>query len=408
MKIGIIGGGASGLAAGVLAGRLGLEVTIYERKDRVGKKLLATGNGRCNLSNIDLDTSHFHSSQEGFFKPALKALDRQALADFFSSLGLDLVADERGRVYPITLQARTVLNLLRKALDREGVQVRTQALVESILPQGDGFIIRGQGWEDRADKIILAGGGRTLPSSGSDGRAYSLARDLGHRMVRTIPAIAGLVLDWPYLKQVQGVKVQARVRLLKGQKEAQVEEGEVLFTREGVSGPPILDLARRVNQDPGPWTLALPLINFLDQAGPSYREGLIGRVYSHPSWTLYDLLQGILAKPLIIPILKDLGLDQGLSLDSLDYQDIQTLIDSLLETRIPVTGTWGYDRAQVTCGGLDTRDFDPVSLESKLVPGLFATGEILDVDGDCGGYNLHWAWASAQAVISAMARTSGQ
>lgn len=400
-EIGVIGGGSAGLTVALLAARKGHYVSIFERKDRVGKKLLSTGNGRGNVSNVDLDLAHFHSENEGFPSSILKAFGPEELKAFFLSLGLDLVEEQRGKLYPMTLQAATVLNMLRRELEAYDVEIHEESMVHSIKRHKNKIeLITHEGAHYDFDKVVLATGGKSMPKTGSDGSGYGLLTSHGHRLTKVFPAIDALILDWPYLRHVAGTKVQGEIQLKEDGQTIQREYGEILFTREGISGPPVLDLARKVNTASGKLTISMPLINYLDRQGTNYGEELIGRMYMQSDWPIRDFLEAIVGKTLVHPVVKTLKLNREEPIGYLDISTMEAIVDYLFEVEIPVLGTRGYNYAQVTCGGLDTRDFNRETLESNLLPNVYAVGEVLDVDGDCGGYNLHWAWASAYCVAN--------
>lgn len=393
MKVGIIGGGASGLACGIFLARAGLQVQIFERKDRVGKKLLATGNGRCNLGNRDLSMDHFHSVEGDIPEGILKSFGLKESQDFFQSLGIDIVEEARGKLYPVTLTAATVLNALRDELNVLGVEEIIQKKIDEIMPTKRGFVLKSNGQEFPVDKVVVATGGMSMPKSGSDGSAYKLLENLGHSRTRQFPAICAVQLDSPYLKHLSGTKIQGEVSLYSNKGHILTENGEILLAKDGISGPPVLDISRYVNENEEDKWVSFPLINHLDQLGQDYRQVLESRSYMDRS--IENFLQGIVSKKWIHVIVKELGLDKESSTLNLEYKQREALLDMLFSYKMKVVGTRDYESAQVTCGGISLKEFDEKTLESKIVPGLFALGELLDLDGDCGGYNLHWAWASA-------------
>lgn len=391
MEIAIIGGGAAGLCAGVHLVRGGAKVTIYERKDRVGKKLLATGNGRCNVSNRDLDLRHWHHSA-AFVEEILAEFSPAVRDEFFASLGIDLVEEDRGKLYPATLQARTVLNSLRRHFASAGGEEKTDCFIRAVHPEQNALRLEGEGEVYATDRVLVATGGRAMPASGSDGKGYQILTNLGHKLTRTFAGISALVCESPYLRHLSGTKVEGTVVLYRDGEEVQRETGEILFAKDGISGPPVLDLARAVGQEKGQFTVSVPMLNHLEQI-PKYRERIESRSYLAD--TAEGFLEGIVSNKWVHVVLKETGIGRDEPMDALDYEDRMRLLDALFAFSMPVTGVRGYDFAQVTCGGIDLADFTP-QLESVLCPGVYAAGEVLDVDGDCGGYNIHWAMASAR------------
>ena len=397
MEIAIVGGGVSGLCAGCLLAEAGMHVSIYERKNRVGKKLLATGNGRANVSNADLSARHWHSEGKLPFDPGtyFSAADRRA---FFEAMGIDLVEEDRGKLYPSTLQARTVLNALRRRFLAAGGEEVVDTCIDAVTRAKKGFDLESGGRTFFADKVIVAAGGMAMPQSGSDGKGYGLLKALDHKKTRTFPGISALLCDSPYLKHLNGTKVQGSVGLYRDGEKIAEEEGEILLAKDGISGPPVLDLARTVGEREGNYAVAFPMLNHLNQL-EGYREVLEGRSYL--PMKVEDFLDGILSNKWPHVVLKECGLKGDEITDGLPWHDRNRLLDLLFHFSMPVTGVRGFDFAQVTCGGMALDGFSG-DLESIHAPGLYAAGEVLDVDGDCGGYNIHWALASAHRIARAI------
>lgn len=397
MKIAIIGGGVSGLAAGCLLAEAGCAVTIYERKNRVGKKLLATGNGRANVSNADLSSGHWHSESPLPFDPGTY-FSAEARREFFDALGIDLVEEDRGKLYPSTLQARTVLNALRRRFFAAGGEELVETCIDKIEQSKGGFLLASGENSFFADKVIVATGGMAMPQSGSDGKGYGLMKAFGHKKTRTFPGISALLCESPYLKHLNGTKVQGRITLYKNGEGITSEEGEILLAKDGISGPPVLDLARAVGEGKGDYAVSFPMLNHLEQL-PDYRNILEGRSYLPVA--AKDFLDGILSNKWVHVVLKECGLKGEEPMDQLSWDERNRLLNLLFSFTLPVTGVRGFDYAQVTCGGMALSGFS-ADLESLHAPGLYAAGEVLDVDGDCGGYNIHWALASAHRIARAI------
>lgn len=397
MKIAIIGGGVSGLVAGCLLAEAGCTVTIYERKNRVGKKLLATGNGRANVSNADLSSDHWHSESPLPFDPGTY-FSAEARREFFDALGIDLVEEDRGKLYPSTLQARTVLNALRRRFFAAGGEELVETCIDRIEQSKSGFLLASGEKSFFADKVIVATGGMAMPQSGSDGKGYGLMKAFGHKKTRTFPGISALLCESPYLKHLNGTKVQGRITLYRNGEGIASEEGEILLAKDGISGPPVLDLARAVGEGKGGYAVSFPMLNHLEQL-PDYRNILEGRSYLPVA--AKDFLDGILSNKWVHVVLKECGLKGGEPMDQLSWEERSRFLKLLFAFPLPVTGVRGFDYAQVTCGGMALSGFS-ADLESLHAPGLYAAGEVLDVDGDCGGYNIHWAVASAHRIARAI------
>lgn len=438
--IAVIGGGAAGLAAAITAAReiqalsetekeeirkrcgLGhqLSVVLLEKNDRVGKKILATGNGRCNLSNAQIDIKRYHGSQPDFARGALFRMNQEQTIDWFRQMGLLVKTEADGRVFPYSLQAAAVLEILRLEASRLQIDIKTQFDVASIqqetplfignqpLKQAGGFLISSQdGRKQSAMQVILASGGKAAPASGSDGSGYALYTPFGHKKKPTFPAIVQLKTDTNWSGGLAGSKFEGRIAIVEHNKILQQEEGEILFTKYGLSGPPVLQISRlvaeaKLNNRLNSIQIQL---NFL----PDWRNDMViawlfERRHYDPDLSLTDFLTGLLPKKIGQVILKQtLGLSLASNCGQLADHALLKLAEALKQTYLSVTGTLGWDQAQVTAGGLDVTQFDPVSLASQLQSGLFAAGEVLDIDGDCGGFNLQWAWSSGcQAGKSAV------
>lgn len=416
-KILIIGAGASGLTAAITARDLGADVALIEGTDRVGKKILTTGNGRCNITNRNIDSilksyekskesDHpypfvpYHSSNGDFFMNVLKSFSVEDTIAFFSMLGLPLTTLDDGKMYPLSLQASSVLDILRMALEERSIPVYANCKVTEIKPVKSGFKVTAKTSEGisifECQKLILCTGGKAAPSTGSDGSGYSLAKALGHSIISVYPALVQLKLDYKNLKALSGIKFDGFAEVIVNGKVLRKEFGEILFTDYGISGPPILQLSRfascslasnsnviiRINMLPG--FSAEDLDNFLEN-----HKALFG----HRS--LMTAFVGIINKKLIPIILKEAGIDDiHKPLWELSWKEKNSLMKLLQSWEFNVSGTNSFGSAQVTAGGINTKDVDSNTLESKLHGGLYFAGEILDVDGDCGGFNLQWAWSS--------------
>lgn len=396
-KVAVIGGGASGLVSAIAARHNGAEVTVLERLDRVGKKILATGNGRCNLSNTDLDIAHYHGSNPKFAFGALSRFDFDQTMEFFARLGIAWKVEDGGKVFPVSNQASSVLDVLRFELDALGVATRCDAEVKAIEPINGGFVLNlGDGGRFKADRVILATGGKAAPQLGANGSGYLLAQKLGHSIVEPFPALVQLKLAADFLKQISGVKSIYAAELQVEGKSLARAEGEILFTDYGISGPPILALSRTAGEHlrrDEQVLLRLNLINYLSRAELDLL--LRERLQQQSHKTLAFSFVGLLNKRLIPVLLKEAGITElQKPAGQVTAAERNAIIDILQDWRFAVTGANTWQQAQVTAGGIAVGEVNQKTMASKLVPGLFLAGEVLDIDGDCGGYNLQWAWSS--------------
>ncbi len=393
MRIAIIGAGASGMTAAITAAASGTnEVLLFERQARVGRKLLATGNGRCNLTNRQAAPGRYHGSTPDFVRPALDAFPVDSTLDFFQTLGLYTVTEPGGRVYPYSDQANSVVDVLRFALSRRNIQLKTGTEITSVKRGGQGFRLKDQnGACYEAERLIVACGGAAGTKLGGGLSGYQLLRSLGHHCTKLYPSLVQLKTDPELVRGLKGVRANAALRLsLRGALLAEAR-GEVQFTDYGVSGPAVFDLSRAAATTEN-CELNLNLL-------PDYREedllsALCIRISRFPALEAGDLLTGILHNRLGRMLVSACGVRLNTPLTSLNWKQLNDVVERCHALSLTVTGTMGMEGAQVTAGGIVTGEFDPATLQSRIVPGLYATGEVLDVDGDCGGFNLQWAWSS--------------
>jgi len=390
MKVLIIGGGAAGMAAAVRAAEMGAEVTLLERMDRVGKKLLATGNGRCNLMNTG---AWRYPGGEAFARAVLESCGPKEQTAFWQRLGLRLRQEEGGRVYPVSGQASTVLDTLRLAMDRLGVKVVTGAHVSGIRHGRKGFTVQAGEEPYRGDRLIVACGGCAQPKLGSDGSMWPVLQELGHPVVAPRPALTQIITDAAPVKGLSGIRVKAQVSVFGADRVIHREAGEVLFTDYGLSGVCVMQCARYAEKG-GEISL-----NFLPDMGFSgvqeAAQELMRRRAEWGAQPMENLLTGLCVPRLASCLCQQAGVVwKNRTIEQLKKTEIAELAATLGGYTLQIKGVKGFENAQVTSGGLNTAGFDPKTLESRRIPGLYAAGETLDVDGDCGGFNLMFAFGS--------------
>jgi len=390
MNILIIGGGAAGMMAALTAAENGHSVTLLERQARVGRKLLATGNGRCNLTNLHAAPSHYHGGT-GFCDCALSQFDTAETLQYFASLGLLTVTEDSGRVYPMSNMAGSVLDVLRYALEKPGIEVLTSQVVTSVKKAANGFRVTTETDSFTADRVILAAGGAAGSKVGGVMDGYRIAKELGHHRTALYPSLVQLKTDPTYPRALKGIKAECGITIRRDDRNVAENKGEVLFTEYGISGPAIFDISRAVAT--GGEGLSC-VLNFLpDWGGPAVMDWLRRRRMAMASHEAGTLLVGAMHTRLGQMLCKAAGFTNQ-PVNSLSDRDLEGIAKQVTAFTLPITGTCGFDQAQVTAGGLVTDEFDPQTMQSRLVPGFYACGEVLDVDGDCGGYNLQWAWSS--------------
>ena len=398
MNVLIIGGGASGMAAALTAARQGHQVVLAERQARVGRKLLSTGNGRCNLTNEYALPDRYHGEEPDFCRFALEdpELSAAGTLDFFRQLGLVTVTEPGGRVYPLSNAAASVLDVLRFALEQqENIRVRTGCVIRQLKCREGQFLARTEeGDVITARRCILAAGGAAGAKLGGGMDGYQLARQLGHHRTALYPSLVQVCTDPTYPRGLKGVKAQAALTLTREGETLTAGQGEVLFTEYGVSGPAVFDLSRQAATGGNGLTLHLDFL-------PGWsREDTLTWLHSRRTALSRQeagaLLTGSVHPRLGRVLCKAAGINGGAAISEVTDRQLEALCRRVRDLALPVTGTCGFDQAQVTAGGLRTGEFDPRTMESRLVPGFYACGEVLDIDGDCGGFNLQWAWASGR------------
>jgi predicted Rossmann fold flavoprotein len=400
-KLLIIGGGASGLMAALTCKDMGVDIAVIEGSDRVGKKILTTGNGRCNISNEGCLPSRYHSENLGFFTPVLESFTYKDTEEFFSSLGLPLVTLEEGKMFPMSLQASSVLDILRFAIEDRDIPLYLNSKVKEIKSAGNGFKILTLSNETyECEKVILACGGKSAPATGSDGSGFDIARKLGHTIIPPAPSLVQLKLDYNYLKGLAGIKFNGFAEVFVNKCSMQKEFGEVLFTEYGISGPPILQLSRIVSRALLKGEIVELVVDLMPTMKPEKLMDFLENRWGTFSYrSVNDSLIGVINKKLIPILLKECGLtDIHMPCYNLQWNEKKSIASHLKSWCFKVSGTNSFKDSQVTSGGIDTRSVNPETLESNIVKGLYFCGEILDVDGDCGGFNLQWAWSSAFAA----------
>lgn len=397
-KIIVVGGGASGMMAAIVARKKGADVTILERNDRVGKKLLATGNGRCNYTNTTINYNsyleHYHGDNPKFVYSALFSFDLYQTIDFFEMIGIT-PAIEENKVFPNSFQASSVLDVLRYEIENLGIELITDSYVIGISKNKRFNLKLKDGRNFDSDKVILATGGMAMPVSGSDGNGYSLAKNFGHRIVDIFPGLVQLKLEGNIFKQIKGIKFPGVAGLYSNDKLVMEDRGDILFTEYGISGPPILQLSRTaLDYQKNHQDIKLRISIFPNRTKEEMMHYLDKRFEFMPKKTIQDALIGLINKRLIIPILKEINVDKDKNVLKLSTDELDRLANRLTSWEFNIIGSQGWGQAQVTAGGVDTKDIDDKTMESKLIKGLYITGELLDIDGNCGGFNLQWAWSS--------------
>lgn len=399
----IIGGGAAGLAAACALVQRGCAVTLLEKQARVGRKLLATGNGRCNLTHMGATARDYHGAR-GAVQAALNRFPPEQVRAFFASLGVSTVEDEEGRVYPMSRQAASVLDALRLYLQESNAEVIPNCAAEEVRRDRRGFEVRAGEQTFLARRVLIATGGLAAPKLGACGDGYRMLERLGHASGTRFPAIAALKTPPEPVRGLKGQRIECELALEIDEKVARIERGEVLFSESGLSGIAAMQLARACNEALRAKKSCRVSLSILPCGG---RSALDARVKALPDRAIEDLLSGIVPKRVGMALAKAAGIEPlNRAARTLTGAELARLGALLERWTMQITATEGFDQAQVTAGGVDLSVFDWDTLESRRVPGLYIAGELADVDGDCGGYNLQWAFASALTAAAAMSARS--
>lgn len=393
-RVGIIGGGASGLVAAIGAARNGAEVTVIEHMDRVGKKILSTGNGRCNLTNYKMEEDCYRCGRKDFPMQVIRKVNVNETLEFFMELGI-VPKNRNGYIYPNSDQAASVLDVLREEIERLKIRILLSCHVEKIEKKNGGFFIHTDQGTVETDALILAAGSKAAPSTGSDGSGYEYARQLGHSIIKPLPALVQLRCQGNMYKQMAGIRTEAEVSLQADGITLAKDKGELQITDYGLSGIPVFQVSRYAARALDEKKKVRVYVDFM----PGWDNSESFRLLKKRALLLAykpaaELFTGMLNRKLAQVLLKLAGIDGNISCGSLTGKQLEKICKELKEYEAVVMSVNPFANAQVCCGGVDTNEIDETTMESRFCPGLYMAGEILDVDGICGGYNLQFAWSS--------------
>ena len=413
-KILIIGAGASGMMAAVWAAREGGEVLLLEGEDRPGKKLLVTGNGRCNFTNRKAgDPREYHGAPKGWLRPVLEAFPPKDAIAFFQELGVP-ATERNGCYYPATGQASSICRALLWELERLSVKIKYTEKIQSVRADASGVTVFTDTWQYQGDALILCCGSKALPSSGSDGSGYRLARELGHEIRTVHPALCPVTTQGEFLSAAAGARSRGRISLF-CQKEKEAprllgqETGEIQWTAYGISGIAVFQLSRFLSLPGASLSSCFLELDLAPELEEEELRALLSRRASLlKERKLSALLSLILHEKLTAVVMKQAKLSPKLSCGQASEEMLKQLAGTVKHFRLKPQGTKSFDQSQACAGGVEISQVTPGTLESRLHPGVYFAGELLDVDGPCGGFNLHWAWASGRAAGRAAAKQTFQ
>lgn len=394
ITVAVVGGGASGMMAAITASQNGAKVILIEHKDRLGKKILSTGNGRCNFTNIHQEPVCYHSDNPDFPWKVIQQFNARSVISFFLQLGV-YSKNRNGYIYPNSDQASAVLDALRMEVDRLGIAVQTGVECQEIRPGRKGFNILADGEIIRADRVILCTGSKAAPSTGSDGSGYRLAKKLGHRIVPVLPALVQLRCKEKFFKSIAGVRADGRVSLWVDGQCIAADRGELQITNYGISGIPVFQVSRYAAELLYEQKEVKAVLDFMpDFTEEQMTAFLRTRASARPEKSAEQFLIGLFHRKLSDLWIKLSGIPRDKTAGKLNDMELERITAMVKAFTVSVTETNSFEQAQVCRGGVDTAEVNPETMESKYVPGLYFAGELLDVDGMCGGYNLSFAWAS--------------
>ena len=394
----IIGAGASGLIAAIASARAGQSVTLLEQNNKIGKKILVSGNGKCNIDNKYISPNRFHSQNPGFIEEVLEGYGFEVIEKFFTSIGLELVEEKEGKMFPMSLQASSVVELLEYEAERVGVQIICDCAVTSINREGDTFTLETTQGTKTCEKLLLASGSPAAPQLGGSNSGYAFATKMGHTLIPRHPSLVQLCSEENWVKSASGVKVAGLAKLYANGEYITEKKGDLLFTNYGISGLATLDLSREVSTRLAGYDYCELNLDLMPELSKEKLTNLLlGRIQKESTKPLTLWLQGIINKKLIHIILEQSKCKVKVE-SELNRKEIGKLVYTFKNLKLSINDTKGFKGAEVTTGGINTREVNPQTMESKLIPNLFFAGEILDVDGDRGGFNFHFAWVSGLRV----------
>lgn len=395
MKVGIIGAGASGVFAALILKQNYIDTTVIERNANALKKIYATGNGRCNFTNRNVSYKNYHGENPKFTISAIKKFDNYDVIEFFNDMGIPEVELENGKIFPKSLQASSIVKQMMCLANHLEVEFIFDSFVDDVRKNGDVFEVKSNDSIYKFDYLVVACGSKAYKKSGSDGNGYILMKKFGHNIVKTHPGIVQLRLNGDSFKKMSGTKFKANAKLVVDGKEVFEFYHDVLFTDYGISGPTILQLSGEAIRAKNKGLDVKIRIDTVDLDENKLYEHLIYIISLNYYKKINELLVGLINDNLIEEVLNQANIEYDINVSELSKEEIYKLAHTLKNLEFSVSGYKDEDSGQITCGGVDTDEINPSSMESKKIKNLYIIGEIMDVDGDCGGYNLQWAFSSA-------------
>lgn len=404
-KIAIIGAGAAGLMAAIIAAREGANVTLYEHNQSVAKKILASGNGRCNIINTTATADDYFGTNADFATYALEQLPFSSFVTFCHSIGLLLDIKDDGRCYPLSNEAKSVLNALNSAVKNANVSILTDTNVTGLTKTKENFFVHCDDKKIAYDKVLIATGSEAAPQLGACDSGYRLASAFGHKIIPTYPSLVQLHLNSKIHSKMAGVKTLAEVTLYVNNKEVEKIQGDILFASYGISGLAILDISQKASLALLNKQNVMLSINLLPRFTPNELKEILHQLISSvPNHTLETVLGGIVPAKTIPYLCEAVVINTAKTVSILTPKEINKLLELIANWKFEVIGTHGFKHAEVSGGGVATAEVNHITMESKLVKNLYFAGEVLDIVGRRGGYNFNFAWASGMIAGRQMAK----
>jgi predicted Rossmann fold flavoprotein len=398
----IIGAGASGMFSSILLAKKGFMVTVLEKNTKPGRKILATGNGKCNVTNKNLSLDNFHSSVKSFPEHALSHLSYQKLENYFFSIGLSMVQGNGTKMYPMSLQASSVTDVLFNEAVDSGVKFVFNSCVSSTSFRNDYFEVYVNNIRYSSNILIIASGTAAMKKLGSSNDGYDFAQSYGHKIISTFASLVQLESNDKSIYELSGVKAKAEVKLYVNNTLIRSKLNDILFTSYGISGNAVLELSREASNAIHKNQKVEVIADILPTHDKEEILILLEKLQKQLNHKEVNfLLESIINKKLIKFILKKANINKE-KISQLNEKDLENIVHNLKNIKISISQTKGYDSAEVCAGGIDVKDIDNKTMESKLRKNLYFCGEVMDVDGECGGFNLQWAWASSYAMANAI------
>jgi hypothetical protein len=392
----IIGAGAAGLMCAAICQEHMFRVLLLDGNDRPGAKILVSGGTRSNVTNEEVTEADFNTENKRSVRDVLRAFSSEQTLKFFESLGVPLVLEEDGKYFPEAQSGKAVLDgFLKKISVSENVQLKKSSKVKAVTFQNNLFHLTGPDFQYQTKCVVLATGGKSYPATGSDGTGYEIAKSFGHSLIELSPALVPLNANDTALKALSGLTLPVRLTLFLDSKKAFEREGSLLFTHTGFSGPVVLDASRHWIRNAQVGKIKL-CANFLPKLKEEdLRKEINAMAHEFPKRTVRHFISGYLPEKFSCVLLGRAGISEDFILNQLHKAKRESIVRAVYHFELPVTGAMGYDKAEVTAGGVNLAEVNSKTLESKLQPGLFFAGEMLDADGRIGGFNFQWAWSSA-------------